>query len=106
MCGELKPLYPHLQYPLVVAENAQKFLAAFYSPMPLKIREKLPEQLILVNGTYTEQVILDSELDQGDFNAVTTDCMGVVVSEDTITLNASLTKVKVPAAGYVTLTRG
>lgn len=60
MEGELAPLYPHLLYPLVIARDSDVMVAAFYANMPLEVNGDLPAEVVLVNGTYKHEVLIDA----------------------------------------------
>ena len=96
--GELRPLYPHMLYPLVVAKNESKLLAAFYANMPLRLDEEIPEQLILVNGTYEPELIVDLAAPLGPVRMTVTSCTGETLSEDDLELDAGLNRLRIPAA--------
>jgi len=101
--GELEPLYPHLLYPLVIASNQTHRLAAFYSPMPLVCPAVQQDTLILVNGTYQSQLIIDARQDLGRFSLRTVDCLGDAKQHDDTRLTEGLHRVPVPPAGHAIL---
>jgi len=103
--GELRPLYPHQLYPLVVAKNRSKLLAAFYSSLPLTLDEEIPEQLILVNGSYKSELLLDLAAPLGRVDVTVIDCTGEVVSDSTMELGAGLHRLAVPAAAHAIIRR-
>ncbi len=96
--GELRPLHPHQLYPLVVAKNESKLLAAFYADMPLRLDEELPEQLILVNGTYEPELLVDLNAPLGPVRMTVTSCTGERLAEDELHMEAGLNRLRVPAA--------
>ncbi len=103
LAGELRPLYPHQLFPLVVAKNEHKLLAAFYAEMPLKLDEAIPEQLILVNGTYAEELLLDLAAPLGPRCVTVTDCSGDILSTGEMNLTAGLHRIPVPGAATAVL---
>lgn len=103
--GDLQPLYPHLLYPLVVARHGTRQLAAFYGPLALVCESSPPSTLILVNGAYKSELIIDARGDMGDFSMVTVDCMGETTSRGAIRLVKGLHQVPVPPAGHAILTK-
>lgn len=103
--GELRPLFPHMLYPLVVAKNDTKLLAAFYAPMPLKLDEEIPEQLILVNGAYDSELLLDLARPLGPMQMKVTSCTGEVLSDTQVNLTAGLNRLAVPPAAHAVLRR-
>lgn len=101
--GDLRPMYPHLLYPLVIASDQSRCVAAFYGPMPLVCNDDLQDTLILVNGTYQKQLIIDARADLGTYSVTTTDCLGNVEQHEPICLTRGLHQVAVPAAGHAVL---
>jgi alpha-galactosidase len=100
--GEIRPLYPHLLYPLVVARNDHKMVVAFYADMPARLgEEELPPELLLVNGSYASQVMLELGRDYGAVEAEIIDCCGARVRIEKRHLNADLHSFSVPPAGHV-----
>jgi len=98
--GELRPLYPHHLYPLVVARNRSKLLAAFYSALPLRLDEDIPKQLILVNGSYTPELLLDLAKPLGQTRVTVTSCTGEVISDTELDLGTGVHRIAVPAAAH------
>jgi len=103
--GELRPLYPHMLYPLVVAKNEAKLLAAFYCPLPLKLDEEIPEQLILVNGAYDHELLVDLAEPLGPVRMKVTSCTGEVLTDTEVNLDAGLNRLAIPPAAHAVLRR-
>lgn len=101
--GDLEPLYPHLLYPLVLASKNDQRLAAFYGPVPLVCEPSMPKTLILVNGTYKNELILDARDNLGEFSLEAVDCTGEITSRTAVRLTRGLHQVPVPIAGHATL---
>ena len=104
--GDLAPLYPHLLYPIVTARQNDTQISALYGNLPLECGGDLPGTLILVNGTYRAELILDLAEDTGPWRMTAVDCMGTAQPETARTLPAGLHKVPVPPAGHTILRRG
>jgi alpha-galactosidase len=98
--GELQPLYPHQLYPLVVARNMSKLLAAFYSGLPLRLEETIPLQLILVNGSYNPELLIDLARPLGMVWITVTSCTGDILTHEEVHLGPGLHSVRVPAAAH------
>jgi alpha-galactosidase len=98
--GELRPLYPHQLYPLVLAKTASKLLAAFYSGLPLRLDGEVPGRLILVNGSYAPELLLDTSVPLGACRVTVTSCTGELVSDGDLELGAGLHRIPVPAAAH------
>lgn len=105
MQGELAPLYPHLLYPLVTARKDDVMVAAFYATMPLECSGDLPAELVLVNGTYKPEILIDAGEYLGTFEVTRVDCLGNDVDQSTVEIAKGIQKVRVPVAGYAVLKR-
>ena len=103
--GELRPLYPHRLYPLVMAKTEAKLLAAFYSGLPLRLDEEIPEQLILVNGSYGSELLIDLVEPLGPVRIKVTDCMGETLAEREMDLGRGLCRLAVPPAAHAVVRR-
>lgn len=104
--GELRPLYPHLLYPLVVARNDQKMVIAFYADMPIRLgNEELPPELLLVNGSYASEVLIELGRDFGEVEAEIIDCCGNRLRIEKMNLDARLHALGVPPAGHMRIQR-
>jgi len=103
--GELRPLYPHQLYPLVVAKNRNKLLAAFYSGLPLKLDEEIPEHLILVNGSYHPELMIDLVAPLGPCHITVVSCTGETLRDEELELPAGLQRIAVPAAAHADIRR-
>ena len=105
MKGELAPLYPNLLYPLVTARDSDMMVAAFYAHMPLEVKSDLPAEVVLVNGTYKKEILIDGSEPLGSFEVNSVDCLGNDVGQSTIEITAGIQKIPVPVAGYAVLKR-
>ena len=103
--GELRPLYPHMLYPLVMAKTEAKLLAAFYSGLPLRLDEEIPEQLILVNGSYCPELLLDLVEPLGPVQIKVTDCTGETLAEREMDLGEGLCRLAVAPAAHAVVRR-
>ena len=103
--GEFRPLYPHQLYPLVVAKTDSKLLVAFYSGLALRLDEEIPKQLILVNSSYSPEVLIDLVNPLGSVRLTVTSCTGEMLSDKSIDLGAGLHRIAVPAAAHAVIRR-
>lgn len=103
--GELRPLYPHQLFPLVVARNERKLLAAFYADMPLRLDEEIPESLILVNGSYAPELLVELAVPLGEVRMTVTSCTGDVLAEEDREMDAGLNRLRVPPAASAVVRR-
>ena len=103
--GELRPLHPEMLFPLVVAQTEHILLAAFYGHMPLTLGSDVPQELILVNGTYAPAVLLDLQEDFGAVRLAATNCLGEKIRVDDVMFPPGLHRIPVPPAGHIQLVR-
>lgn len=104
--GDVRPLYPHLLYPLVISRNEQKMLVAFYADMPMRFGvENLPRQLLLVNGCYAEELLVVFDDDFGAVQIDVINCLGECVRKEKMTVKAGVHRLAVPPAGHMRLLR-
>jgi alpha-galactosidase len=102
--GQLRPLHPDLNYPLVLAEHDEKVVAAAYGQELVGV-EQLPAQAYLVNGTWRERLVLEL-LEPCERLVRVHDCTGRLQRELRARLDAGFTAIDVPRAGLVELTSG
>jgi alpha-galactosidase len=102
--GEFRPLYPHLLYPLVAARNEKKMVVAFYADMPLRLGdEELPPELLLVNGSYATELLIELGRSIKEVEAEVIDCCGVKLRSEKMHLPAGLNRLAVPPAAHTHL---
>lgn len=105
-CGELRPLYPHFLYPVVVARTERKMVVAFYAEMPVRLgNETLPPELYLVNGSYAKEVLVELGTAPGSVEVTVTDCCGETIRRDSMTLSAGFHRFAVPPAAHLRMCR-
>jgi alpha-galactosidase len=103
--GLLRPMYPHMLYPLVMARTDKKLLGAFYSSLPLKIDEVVPEQLLLVNGSYCDELLIDLAEPLGPVLMTVTACTGELLAEIELDIGAGLHRLAIPPAASAVVRR-
>lgn len=101
--GALTPLEPQSAYPLVLSSTADKFLAAVYSNAVIPIPANAPETVLIVNGTYGDHVVLESDGALGKRGLTVTSCTGEEVCNQEITLAVGLHRLEVPPNGIIKL---
>ena len=101
--GRLEPFHPELMYPLVLASNEERLVAAIYYRTIVTLNRELPEQFILVNGTRIDGVVIELDRDGGSRALEIKDCMGNVVEQRVLHLKAGIHRIQVPPAGVATL---
>ncbi|GCE22895.1 hypothetical protein [Dictyobacter kobayashii] len=101
--GTLMPSHPEVLYPTVSAATKQKHLIVSYLDNVLPIPASLPPELIIINGTLGQRLVLDVTEDSGPRQLHIYDCRGNSVEQRELTLSAGLHALTVPPAGLVTL---
>jgi alpha-galactosidase len=96
--GEFRPYNPELSYPVITGVTADKQLSCAYALNAVSI-DPNPNTVILVNATGFPYMIVDAPKSQWDVTV--TDCMGNVISTDTITLDG-IAKLDIPLSGIMT----
>jgi alpha-galactosidase len=102
--GELIPYEPGMLYPYVCARNDNKVLAAWYSDSCICIDSKVPPELILVNGTFNDRVIIQLEQDLEGRTMIITSCTGSIIKKEKVSISAGIHYIALPPAGICTLT--
>lgn len=104
--GQLHPMYPQSLYPVVTATNAKKMVVAVYEPMVVRLgRQTVPAELLIVNGTTTEAVVLDLAKGMGRRQVNVFDCQGRLVVDEKTELEEGLYMLPVPRSGLIRCTK-
>lgn len=103
--GELRPLYPHLLYPVVIAKNKEKMVIAIYADMPVRLNEDLSPEIFLVNGSYAREILLELSLDLGNVDIEVIDCCGQSLRKDRLNMVSGLNRLSVPPASHIHIRR-
>jgi alpha-galactosidase len=102
--GELTPQQPELLYPLVTARKDDTQIIAIYADVIVPVEQDFT-QLFIVNGTYSQQVVIRSSVSLASYEVQIKDCRGQLISTQTIEMGKGLLEVEVPRAGLVSFTR-
>ena len=102
--GDLIPYEPGMLYPYVCARNDNKVLAAWYSDSCICIESKVPPELILVNGTFNNRVIIQLEHALEDRTMIITSCTGSIIKKEKVSLSTGIHCIAIPPAGICKLT--
>ncbi|WP_246120383.1 glycoside hydrolase family 36 protein [Cohnella terricola] len=103
--GRLEPHHPELLYPLVMASDADRLIAAVYHRTIVRLDRELPTEVLLVNGTREEGAYIESDMDRGSRTMTVRDCLGTVVLRSELRLLPGVHRLPVPPSGTVSLTR-
>ncbi len=101
--GQLAPLAPEAMYPVVLASTPEKQVAAVYADAVVSLQESIPSQLMIVNGTLGDRVVIELAADCGTRALDVRDCRGVVVRTESVHLAPGLHRIEIPSAGLATL---
>jgi sialate O-acetylesterase len=99
--GELLPVSPASNYPLVIARTKNKFIAAVYQDMVITPGTNLPVSIDVVNAKPGEPVAVRFDREFGNATVKTIDCMGRKVSEQTQLIGKGLNSWNVPPSGVL-----
>ncbi|GGG89294.1 glycoside hydrolase family 36 protein [Paenibacillus radicis (ex Gao et al. 2016)] len=103
--GRLEPHYPELLYPLVTASNEDKLISVAYGRTVMELQQrKLPDTVMLVNGTRNEGIYADFEGSSDRWRMEIRDCMGDLAEEGEL-FEVGLRLWNVPPAGTLILNR-
>ncbi|WP_339269801.1 glycoside hydrolase family 36 protein [Paenibacillus sp. FSL R5-0744] len=102
--GALYPQQPELLYPLVTARKDDIQIIAIYADAVVPIDQDA-SHLFIVNGTYSEKLVIRSSLSPAYYKIQVKDCCGQLISLQTQQINKGLLEVSVPKAGIISFTR-
>ena len=103
--GELQPVAPAANYPLVLARTPDKLVAAIYQDMVVAPGPQPPPQIDVVNAKPGAAVVLRFELAFGPATVRIRDCQGTQISEQTQALGAGAHSWIVPPSGLLEIRR-
>ncbi|OBZ14849.1 glycoside hydrolase [Bacillus sp. FJAT-27264] len=98
--GELSPQQPELLYPLVTARKDDTQITAIYADVIVPVEQDFT-QLFIVNGTYSQRVVIRSTLSPARYELQVKDCCGQIISSQIVEMGRGLLEVAVPKAGLV-----
>ncbi|GCE08783.1 glycoside hydrolase family 36 protein [Dictyobacter aurantiacus] len=101
--GTLMPAHPEVLYPMVSATNEDKYLIVSYQDNIITLPDSIPEELIVINGSLEQRLVLEVTADSGSRQMHIRDCRGQSIQQAELTLNPGLHMLNVPASGTVTL---
>jgi alpha-galactosidase len=101
--GTLLPEHPEHLYTAVQACTATKYIAVAYGVRLLTLPPNIPAELLIVNGTMDDGLVLDLSASLADRKLVVTDCCGRCVYEGSVSLTEGVPRLSIPSAGYASL---
>lgn len=103
--GELQPVSPAANYPLVLARTPDKLVAAIYQDMVVAPGAQAPPQIDVVNAKPGAAVVVRFEQAFGTATVRIRDCLGTQLSEQTQMLGAGVRVWEVPPSGLLEIRR-
>lgn len=101
--GKFVALHPEANYSSVIAATPKKMLATAYSSPVIAIPQASFEEIILVNGSYEERLLVETAHEYGNAGFEVRNCCGELVTSGTINLSKGIHSIDVPPAGIIFL---
>ncbi len=101
--GRLTPLGPESAFPVVLSRTDGKMLAAVYGNAVVPLPARVPPNLLFVNATYSDHVVVDMAGGIGSWRLEAVTCTGRHAHGGEVDLAAGLNRIDVPPSGYATL---
>jgi alpha-galactosidase len=99
--GELQPVSPASNYPLVLARTSDKLIAALYQDMVVAPGPQMPKQIDIVNAKPGGAVVVRFEKDFGFATVRIFDCLGKQISALSQLLGSGVQTWEVPPSGLL-----
>jgi alpha-galactosidase len=103
--GELQPIAPTANYPLVLSRTPEKLVAAIYQDMVVALGPQATPQIDIVNAKPSKSVILKFEKAFGPAKVLIRDCMGTQISEQKLILGDGVQMWELPPSGLLEIRR-
>ncbi len=103
LLGCIEASRPDLGYPVVRARGAQKSIVAAYAELPVTVNAEDGPEVILVNATGTDGLVLDVASDTAVRVSAVRDHCGQPVPDHPVSVDTGLRRLAVPRAGLVEL---
>jgi hypothetical protein len=86
----------------VYAQSDEELLVAVYANAVVPIGECAAETVTIVNGTYSDRVVIDLAV-AGTYRLTATTCTGRTLEAVDLELRAGIHALPIPGSGYATL---
>jgi len=103
--GELEPLFPAANYPVVTARRGGKQIVGLYGDMVVGLDGRASDAIDVVNAKSSKAVVLAAAQDMGNYRYSARDCQGKVVARGRVLLRKGRHDFEVPASGVLALER-
>ncbi|RXZ81349.1 alpha-galactosidase [Paenibacillaceae bacterium] len=103
--GKLEPLHPEMLYPVVKALSSELIFIVQYQQHVLAL-EDAAASYVLVNGTLSERMVVETKSDLGLRRVRVLDCCGQEVAELSVELAEGVRVIEVPPSGVVLIAEG
>lgn len=98
--GDLMPLEPHNMFPAILSRTDTKLLAGVFANTVVPLPRELPEQLLIVNATDRDRVVLELQADDRPRSVRITSAEGASRAPFEIALRTGVNAIDVSAGGY------
>ena len=98
--GDFVPYSPLSNYPILSASDEEKVIFGVYEDHIVYVDSGF-EQIDLVNGKLSEQIVFELDYDLGKCKVVIYDCMGLVDYKEKIKFKAGIHSLEVPPNGII-----
>jgi alpha-galactosidase len=104
--GDLMPLEPHNSFPVVLSRTDTKLLVGVFANTVVPLPREVPEQLLIVNATDRDRVVLELQADDRPRSVRITSAEGESRTPFEIALRKGVNVIDVSAGGYAACRSG
>jgi alpha-galactosidase len=101
--GELEPLHPECNYPVVRATKDSTRIVATYTDGLAPLGQNVPANCFVINGTRSDRVIVEVAAELGNRMVQILDVCGREVKSTTMKLATGVYRLNIPAAGMAVI---
>lgn len=102
MHGQFKAFKPLAVYPILSSRSEEQIVFGLYEDVVINIEEDF-QRIHIANGKLTENVMIKTKSDWGDYMITAWDCQGNIVSIKNVVLASGYQELEVPVAGILRL---